>query len=107
MKIILSILNLLFISNILIAQENFNGQIFSKTNENLTPLPGVNIYWLNTSKGTISNEDGKSSAKDMPISQIPVVSAISGFMNILRIYTHQKYRKKVEIAAKSILGDLR
>ena len=55
----------------------------------------------------ISNEDGKSSAKDMPISQIPVVSAISGFMNILRIYTHQKYRKKVEIAAKSILGDLK
>jgi hypothetical protein len=28
-------------------------------------------------------------------------------MNILRIYTHEKYRKKVEIAAKSILGDLK
>jgi hypothetical protein len=36
-----------------------------------------------------------------------VVSAISGFMNILRIYTHQNNRKKVEIAAKSILGDLK
>jgi len=55
----------------------------------------------------ISNEGGKSFAKEMPISEIPVVSAISGFMNILRIYTHQKYRKKVEIAAKSILGDLK
>ncbi len=55
----------------------------------------------------ISNEGGKSSAKEIPISEIPVVSAISGFMNILRIYTHQKYRKKVEIAAKSILGDLK
>jgi HD superfamily phosphohydrolase len=55
----------------------------------------------------ISNEDGKSSAKEIPISEIPVVSAISGFMNILRIYTNQKYRKKVEIAAKSILGDLK
>jgi len=55
----------------------------------------------------ISNEGRKSSAKEMPISEIPVVSAISGFMNILRIYTHQKYRKKVEIAAKSILGDLK
>jgi hypothetical protein len=55
----------------------------------------------------ISNEDGKSSAKEMPISEIPVVSAISGFMNILRIYTYQKNRKKVEIAAKSILGDLK
>ena len=55
----------------------------------------------------ITNENGKSSAKEMPISKIPVVSAISGFMNILRIYTHQKNRKKVEIAAKSILGDLK
>jgi len=55
----------------------------------------------------ITNENGKSSAKEMPISQIPVVSAISGFMNILRIYTHQKNRNKVEIAAKSILGDLK
>lgn len=55
----------------------------------------------------ISNENGKSSAKEMPISKIPVVSAISGFMNILRIYTHQKNRKKVEIAAKSIIGDLK
>ncbi|MGY5148820.1 MAG: HD domain-containing protein [Candidatus Nitrosopumilus sp. bin_68KS] len=55
----------------------------------------------------ISNENGKSSANEMPISEIPVVSAISGFMNILRIYTHDKNRKKVEIAAKSILGDLK
>ena len=55
----------------------------------------------------ISNENGKSFAKEMLISEIPVVSAISGFMNILRIYTHEKNRKKVEIAAKSILGDLK
>ncbi|QDI89019.1 HD domain-containing protein [Candidatus Nitrosopumilus sp. SW] len=54
----------------------------------------------------ITNEGGKSSAKEMPISEIPVVSAISGYMNILRIYTHQKNRKKVEIAAKSIIGEL-
>ena len=54
----------------------------------------------------ITNEGGKSSAKEMPISEIPVVSAISGFMNILRIYTHQKNRNKVEIAAKSIIGEL-
>ncbi len=55
----------------------------------------------------ITNEGTKSSAKEMPISDIPVVSAISGFMNILRIYTHQKNRKKVEIAVKSIIGNLK
>ena len=56
---------------------------------------------------TSYDKNGKYTSKEMPISQIPVVSAISGFMNILRIYTHQKNRKKVEIAAKSIIGDLK
>ena len=42
---------------------------------------------------------------EMSISEIPIASAISGFVNILRIYTKQN-RKKVEIAARSILGDL-
>ncbi len=55
----------------------------------------------------ITHEKGKLSAQEIPISKIPVVSAISGFMNILRIYTHQKNRNKVEIAAKSILDDLK
>jgi len=55
----------------------------------------------------ITNENGKAQAQELPISKIPVVSAISGFMNILRVYTPQKNRKKVEIAAKSILSDLK
>ena len=55
----------------------------------------------------ITSEDSKLSAKVMPISEIPVVSAISGFMNILRIYTTRKNRKKVEIAAKSIISELK
>ena len=61
MKIILSILNLLLISNILLAQEEIKGEIYSKLNEDLIPISGVNIYWLDTSVGTISNEDGKFS----------------------------------------------
>ena len=61
MKIILSILNLLLISNILLAQEEIKGQIYSKLNEDLIPISGVNVYWLDTSKGTISDEDGKFS----------------------------------------------
>ena len=61
MKIILTVLNLLLISNILSAQEEIKGQIYSKLNEDLMPISGVNVYWLDTSKGTISNEDGKFS----------------------------------------------
>ena len=52
---------LLLISNVLLAQENIRGQVFSKSNDNLVPISGVNIYWLDTSVGTISNEDGKFS----------------------------------------------
>jgi len=55
----------------------------------------------------ITHGNGKAQAQELPISKIPVVSAISGFMNILRVYTPQKNRKKVEIVAKSILGDLK
>ena len=61
MKIILPILNLLLITNILLAQEEIKGEIYSKLNEDLIPISGVNVYWLDTSKGTISNEDGKFS----------------------------------------------
>lgn len=55
----------------------------------------------------VANEYGRNSAREMPISEIPVVAAISGFMNILRVYTRKANRKKVEIAAKSIIGGLR
>jgi len=51
-----------------------------------------------------TGENRRSKVQEMPISEAPFISAISGFMNILRVYTHQKNRKKVEIAAKSILG---
>ena len=54
----------------------------------------------------ISKDNERVSAKDLPISQIPLVSAMAGFMNILRVYTSENNRKKVEIAAKSILGEL-
>jgi len=55
----------------------------------------------------LENDGNKTTAKEILISQIKLVSAMSGFMKILRVYTPAKNRKKVEMAAKSILGDLR
>ena len=56
----------------------------------------------------ILERDGvKATAKEIPISDIRLVSVMSGFMKILRVYTPVKNRKKVEIAAKSILNDLK
>ena len=50
-------------------------------------------------------DSGPKEAYELPISEIPLVSAISGFMDMLRVYTRQKFRKKVEIAAEIILGE--
>jgi len=50
---------------------------------------------------------GPKEAYELPISEIPLVSAISGFMDILRVYTRQQFRKKVEMAAEVILGENR
>ena len=54
----------------------------------------------------IKKEESKIIPQIIPISKIPLVSSMSGKMNILRVYTQQKNRNKVEIAAKSILGEL-
>jgi len=55
----------------------------------------------------ISRDQNHVKAEQIPIAKIPLVVTMSGFMNILRVYTRRKNRKKVEIAAKSILGGLK
>jgi len=57
----------------------------------------------------LTSKKGESpkEAYELPISEIPLVSAISGFMDILRVYTRQQFRKKVEMAAQVILGENR
>jgi len=55
----------------------------------------------------VKNDSKKTTSEQIPISKIPLVSSISGKMNILRVYTQQNNRKKVEITAKSILGELK
>ena len=52
----------------------------------------------------VTRTNNKISAEEIEISKLPLVSTMSGFMNILRVYTLRKNRKKVEMAAKSILG---
>jgi len=55
----------------------------------------------------LEEDNNRTKAKEIQISNIQLVSVMSGFMKILRVYTTAKNRKKVEIAAKSILGDLK
>ena len=55
----------------------------------------------------LEEDNNRTKVKEIQISNIKLVSVMSGFMKILRVYTTIKNRKKVEIAAKSILGDLK
>ena len=43
----------------------------------------------------VKNDSKKTISEQIPISKIPLVSSISGKMNILRVYTQQNNRKKV------------
>ena len=55
----------------------------------------------------VTKDVNTTHAEKIPISKIQLVSQMSGFMNILRVYTSNRNRKKVEIAAKSILDGLK
>ena len=55
----------------------------------------------------LEEDNNRTKVKEIQISNIQLVSVMSGFMKILRVYTPSKNRKKVEIVAKSILGDLK
>ncbi|OLC93971.1 MAG: phosphohydrolase [Thaumarchaeota archaeon 13_1_40CM_3_38_6] len=69
----------------------------------LSPTKKESQSIILTSKKGVSPKE----AYELPISEIPLVSAISGFMDILRVYTRQQFRKKVEMAAQVILGENR
>ena len=42
---------------------------------------------------------------EMPVSEIPLVESISGFFDMLRVYTTPENREKVKRAVKKVLGD--
>jgi HD superfamily phosphohydrolase len=46
----------------------------------------------------------KEKVEEMPISRIPLVESISGFFDMVRVYTTAEYREKVERSVKKVLG---
>lgn len=47
----------------------------------------------------------KAQVYEMPVSEIPLVDSISGFFDMLRVYTVAENRDKVERSVKKVLGD--
>ncbi|MGB0980704.1 MAG: carboxypeptidase-like regulatory domain-containing protein [Winogradskyella sp.] len=52
------ILSFMFLSLTIAAQEQLKGVVLETTNAKESPLPGANVYWLNSSIGTITANDG-------------------------------------------------
>lgn len=48
----------MFLSLTIAAQEQLKGVVLETTNAKESPLPGANVYWLNSSIGTITANDG-------------------------------------------------
>jgi HD superfamily phosphohydrolase len=42
---------------------------------------------------------------EMPVSEIPLIESISGFFDMVRVYTTSENRRKVKRAVKKVLGD--
>lgn len=47
----------------------------------------------------------KDRVYEMPVSEIPLVESISGFFDMLRVYTTAENREKVERSVKKVLGE--
>jgi hypothetical protein len=47
----------------------------------------------------------KEQVYEMPVSDIPLVESISGFFDMLRVYTTAENREDVDRAVKKVLGD--
>ncbi|MGE5423711.1 MAG: carboxypeptidase-like regulatory domain-containing protein, partial [Syntrophothermus sp.] len=41
--------------------QNVTGTVYEQTSKGNNPLPGVNLYWMGTTRGTTTDADGKFS----------------------------------------------
>ena len=65
------------------AQDVFSGTVFGDDKSN--PLPGANVYWLATNKGTVTDIDGKFSMQKLPSDSQLVISYVGFTSDTLSI----------------------
>jgi HD superfamily phosphohydrolase len=67
-------------------------------------VPYTSSREMLTSITTVNHQGGKTYYETIPISQLPLVGSIAGFMNILRVYTQSESRLKVFKATSELFG---
>lgn len=58
-----------------------------------------------TSVRIVQNKGGRRVMKSVPLSELPLVGSIAGFMDVLRVYTTAENRRSVERATAGIFKD--
>ena len=72
------------------SQELISGKILFKSDNLDYPIEGANIYWLNSSQGTVTNQQGKFSIEKTANNSKLIISYI-GFLNDTIQVNQQKY----------------
>jgi hypothetical protein len=60
-----------------------------------------------TAVGLLKAERSRHVVKKVPLSELPLVGSIAGFMDVLRVYTTVENRAAVEKAASQLFRDQR
>ncbi|WP_430466670.1 TonB-dependent receptor [Winogradskyella ouciana] len=95
------ILCFLFLSLIISGQEQLKGIVLESSSGKESPLPGANVYWLGSSVGAITNEDGTFSLP-YKFSFNKLVISYVGFKTDTITVTENKYIKHVLQASEEL-----
>ena len=70
------------------AQDFVSGTVYGDNPDN--PLPGANVYWLSTDKGTVTNIDGKFSLQSEPEAAKLIISYVGFISDTLTVRGAQR-----------------
>ena len=79
-----------FLPFLVYSQETISGKVLFKSDNLDYPIEGANIYWLNSSQGTVTNQEGKFSIEKTANNSKLIISYI-GFVNDTIQVKEQKY----------------
>ena len=79
-----------FLPFLVYSQETISGKVLFKSDNLDYPIEGANIYWLNSSQGTVTNQEGEFSIEKTANNSKLIISYI-GFVNDTIQVQEQKY----------------
>ncbi len=85
------LVGLLGLTLIATAQENVSGIVYEEVNGKQTPLPGVNVYWKNSQKGTVSDAHGHYQLELHPETSCLVFSYVGGESDTVHGFDENKH----------------